>query len=269
MSINIQKVLDSIVRSLDRIIKMLDIALNAFYKLLDYLIKTFEEVAKKILDLLTNLLRVVFYVLPFIFMIIIGSQKNWFWMSITGWAVIVFVLVLFFRDFIAEIKGDNKTSSQSSPIQSKRAFFVILILNVLLISYSFIYYFIGISPEKYALGYFTEAPANEKANEIRETEYLNILSSKTDIDFITTLSTISNLGLLKSSKASPMLIEKLNGFVAKVLTENDTKEVSAIIEALENIGGENACNSLVKFEVNCSNNDLVLKAKKAANKICR
>ncbi|MGB8952608.1 MAG: hypothetical protein WCC06_08065 [Candidatus Aminicenantales bacterium] len=269
MSFNIQRILDSVVKTLDRIINMLDIALNAFYKFLDYLIKTFEEVAKKILDLLTNLLRVVFYILPFIFMIIIGSQKNWFWMSITGWAVIIFVLVLFFRDFIAEIKGDNKTSSQNMPIQSKRAFIVILILNVLLISYSFIFYFVGISPEKYILEFITEAPANEKANEIREAEYLNIISAKNNTDFSSTISTISNLGLLKSSKASPILIEKLNGFIAKELNENETKEVTAIIEALENIGGEDACNSLVKFEVNCSNNDLVLKARKAANKICR
>ncbi len=268
MSFNIHKILDSVVRALDQIIKMLDIVLNAFYKFLDYLIKTFEEVAKKILDLLTNLLRVVFYILPFIFMIIIGSKKNWFWMSITGWAVILFVLILFFRDFIAEIKGDSKTSSQNLPIQSKRAFIVILVLNILVISYSFIFYVVGISPEKYISNFIKEAPANEKANEIREAEYLKILSNKNNIDFSTIISTISNLGLLKSSKASPILIEKLNNFIAKELNENETKEVTAIIEALENTGGEDACNSLVKFEVNCSNNDLVLKARKAANKIC-
>lgn len=269
MAFNIQKVLDSVVKSLDRIINMLDIALNAFYKFLDYLIKTFEEVAKKILDLLTNLLRVVFYVLPFIFMIVIGSQKNWLWMSITGWAVIIFVIVLFFRDFMAEIKGDNKSLAQNLPKQSKRAFVVILILNLLLVSYAFIYYFIGVNPEQYVLELFKEAPANEKANEIREAEYLSILSSNTKADTTTTLSTITNLGLLKSSKASSILIEKLNGFVAKSLTNNDVKEVSAIIDALENIGGVEACNSLVKFEVNCNNVDLSLKAKKAANKICR
>ncbi|MDH7604443.1 MAG: hypothetical protein QHH13_06045 [Melioribacter sp.] len=149
MSVNIQKVLDSIVKVLDRIINMLDITLNAFYKFLDYLIKTFEEVAKKILNLLTNLLRVVFYLLPFILMIFIGSTKHWLWMSITGWAVIIFVLILFFRDFIAEIKKDSIGINQSLPTQSKRAFVVIFILNILMLSYTLIYYFVGISPEKY------------------------------------------------------------------------------------------------------------------------
>lgn len=269
MSVNIQKVLDSIVKALDRIINMLDVTLNAFYKFLDYLIKTFEEVAKKILDLLTNFLRVIFYILPFILMIFLGSNKNWLWMSITGWAVIIFVLILFFRDFIAEIKKDSKSINQSLPTQSKRAFIVILILNILMLSYTLTYYFVGFSPEKYITELFTEAPANEKANEIRETEYLNVLNSKNITDNQTIISTISNLGLLKSSKASLLLIDKLNSFIARELSENEIQVVSSIIDALENIGGEDACNSLVKFEVNCNKNDLALKARKAANKICK
>ncbi|MDH7604444.1 MAG: hypothetical protein QHH13_06050 [Melioribacter sp.] len=98
---------------------------------------------------------------------------------------------------------------------------------------------------------------------------MNVLTSKSNTDSATIISTITKLGLLKSSKASSLLIEKLNGYIAKNLTENESKVVSTIIDALENIGGENACNSLVRFEVNCNNKDLALKARKAANKICR
>lgn len=269
MSINIQKVLDSVVKALDKIINMLGIILNAFYKLLDYLIKTFEEVTKKILDLLTNFFKVVFYILPFVLMIFIGSKKEWFWMSFFGWAVIVFVLVLFFRDFIAEIKKENKVANKNLSTQSRRTIIVILILNILMLSYTLIYCLAGISPEKYISALFSEKPANEKANEIRELEYLNILTSKKNTQYATIVSTISNLGLLKSSKALPLLIEKLDGYMAKDLNDDEVKEVKSIIAALENIGKESACNSLVKFEVNSTNNELALKAKKAADKICR
>ena len=105
MSLNIQRILDSIITTLDRLIKTLDIALNSFYKLLDYLIKTFEEVSKKILNLLTNILRVLFYIFPFLLMVIIGPQKDWKWMTITGWVILILVIILFLRDFMAAIRG--------------------------------------------------------------------------------------------------------------------------------------------------------------------
>jgi hypothetical protein len=61
-----QKVLDTSVKVLDNRGRFVEVLLSSLYKLLDYLIKAFEEVSKKILNLITTILRLMYYILAFI-----------------------------------------------------------------------------------------------------------------------------------------------------------------------------------------------------------
>lgn len=271
MSFRISKIIDTLIKSLDKLIKTIDIAINSFYKLLDYLIKTFNQVSKKILNLFTNILRLIFYILPFIFMVIIGPQKDWKWMTVTGWAILILVMILFFRDFMAEIRGVSESEVEQKSVHSKRVFLIILILNIVLISYSVTYYLVGISAEKYISTLFSSTPLNKKADLIRETVYINILQSEKKYEHSQIVAAIKNLGNLKSQKAKPLLINILNDYNLKDMTFNNSniEEINCLIEALEKIGGSDVCSTLVTFEINCENEELKNKARKAANKICR
>ena len=204
-------------------------------------------------------------------MIIIGPQKQWKWMTITGWAVLILVMILFFRDFMAEIRGVNEEEVEQKSAYSKRVFFIVLLLNIILISYSITYYLAGISAEKYVVSLFTAPPQNSKADLIREVGYTNILQSKDNKEHPQIIDAIRNLGNLKSKKAKPILINRLNNYNSKdvVFNTSNIEEINFLIEALENIGGSDVCSTFVNFEINCSNEELKNKARKAANKTCR
>jgi hypothetical protein len=142
-----QKVLDTIIKVLDNLGRFVEVLLNSLYKLLDYLIKAFEEVSRKILNLITTILRLMYYILAFILMIILGPQKHWGWMTITGWSVIILVAILFTRDFIAEFRGRKESAPQQALSNPRRVFITVLILNLLMVGYSLLYFIGGISVE--------------------------------------------------------------------------------------------------------------------------
>jgi len=203
-------------------------------------------------------------------MIIIGPQKQWKWMTITGWAVLILVMILFFRDFMAEIRGVSEEENVQKTAYSKRVFFIVLLLNIILIAYSVTFFLAGISAEKYIVSIFTTAPQNSKADLIREDGYTNMLQSEDIKEHSQIIDAIRNLGNLKSKKAKPLLINRLNNYNSKdnVLNNTNIEEINLLIEALENIGGSDVCSTFVYFEINCKNEELKNKARKAANKTC-
>lgn len=267
MSLSIQSILDTTIKTLDRFIKTLDIVLNSLYKLLEYLIKTFEDVSKKILNLLTNVFRVLFYVLPFLLMILIGHQKDWKWMTLTGWTILILVMILFLRDFMAAVRGISANKEEEKSIYSKRGFYVVLILNILLASYSVSFYLVGISPEKCIVDFFSGAPKSSKAESIRESIYINMLENQERYQDSQIMAAIDYLGKLKSQKAKPLLIMRLNS-IKSDLDKKDIELIMHMIGALGNIGGSDACSTLVNFEINCNNSQLKQEAHKVADRIC-
>jgi hypothetical protein len=260
-------VLDKLVRALDLLGKTVEIFLSAIFKMLDYLIKTLEEVSKKILSLITSFLKLLFYVLPFVLMIVIGRLKEWTWMEITGYSVIGLVFILFMRDFISLSRGTQAAQPEKSPY-SRRVFLIVLVLNILLVGYSLMYYVAGINSEQYVYNLFQGVRVNTEADAIRETYYIDMLNS-TNID-VNVVDAIRSLGELKSENARPILIDKLLTFDLQAVntTPAHFDQINAIIEALQDIGGASACSSLVKVEIQSSNSEIKSKARKAADEVC-
>jgi len=263
-------IFDLLIKALDNLIKGVDIALNSFYKFLDYLIKAFEEVSKKILQLIANIFRLGYYILPFIFMIILGARKGWNWMSITGWSVLILVTILFFRNFIAEFRGKIEHELEKPIIHARKIFVIVLLLNILLGGYTIAYFVGGVSIEQFIADFFQGPRSSLKANEIRETRYIQILQTENQNVQSQISEAIRRLGDLKSITAKPLLIEKLMKFRThqSTMQSEEFNEASLIIEALARIGGAETCSTLVIFEVEAQNSQLKEKARKAADQVC-
>ena len=254
-----------IIKVLDTFLQIFDITLNAFFKFFDYLIKTLETVLKKIINLINRIFQLLYYLLSFILMIIIGTRKNWTWMTFLGWFVLLSIGILFFRDFIAfKLQSKSEPELEQTPTKTKKIF--ILFLNVLLlIIYSIMYF----NANAYITRLIKTNQPNTKADNIREVEYLSILKSD-DSDQYEISEAIDNLGKLKSNKSKSVLIDRLMNFNTRkeILDQETLSEINSIIKALENIGGEEACNSLVLLEVRSRDVQVKKMARKAANRIC-
>ena len=149
----IEKVTEHIVRVLDRIINAIDVLINSFIKLIDYTIKTLENVSRKILSLFSNVLRLSFYILPFILFIIIGNERDWKILFYTGIGVLLLVAVLFVRDLFAQFQGDDKPTEEKTS-KTGRVVFIILLLNIITILYSISYFFFELRLEEVIKGFF-------------------------------------------------------------------------------------------------------------------
>jgi len=141
--------MEMVIRFLNVIIKSIEILIDAFVKVLDRAIVTIETVSKKILSLFLSFFRLLFYILPFILFVIIGSSKHWSLIYYIGVVVLGLVFVLFVRDFLITFK-DRKEEGKSSKIEKAgRVIVIMIILNFITVTYAVVYYLFGISSEEY------------------------------------------------------------------------------------------------------------------------
>jgi len=96
--------MEMVIRFLNVIIKSIEILIDAFVKILDRAIVTIETVSKKILSLFLSFFRLLFYILPFVLFVIIGSSKHWNLIYYIGVVVLGLVFVLFARVFLITFK---------------------------------------------------------------------------------------------------------------------------------------------------------------------
>jgi len=139
-----------VIRILNAIIKSIEIFINAIVKVLDRAIVALETVSKKIISLFLSFFRLLFYILPFILFVTIGSSNNWIMIYYIGIIVLGLVIILFVRDFLIAFKNREEVEEKSSKIEKAgRVFFIILILNIITVTYSVFYYLFGIRSEEY------------------------------------------------------------------------------------------------------------------------
>lgn len=142
--------MEIVIRFLNVIIKSIEMFINAFVKVLDRAIIALETVSKQIISLFLSFFRLLFYILPFILFVIIGSSKHWSLIYYIGIFVLGLVIVLFMRDFLIAFKNREKVEEKSSKIEKAgRVFVIMLILNIITVTYSVFYYLLGISLEEY------------------------------------------------------------------------------------------------------------------------
>lgn len=142
--------MEIVIRVLNAIIKSIEIFINAIVKVLDRAIIALETVSKKIISLFLSFFRLLFYILPFILFVTIGSLNNWIVIRYIGIIVLGLVIILFVRDFLIAFKNREEVEEKSSKIEKAgRVFFIILILNIITVTYSVFYYLFGIRSEEY------------------------------------------------------------------------------------------------------------------------
>jgi len=142
--------MEIVIRVLNAIIKSIEMFINAIVKVLDRAIVALETVSKKIISLFLSFFRLLFYILPFILFVTIGSSNNWIMIYYIGIIVLGLVIILFVRDFLIAFKNREEVEEKSSKIEKAgRVFFIILILNIITVTYSVFYYLFGIRSEEY------------------------------------------------------------------------------------------------------------------------
>jgi len=141
--------MEMVVRFLNAIIKSIEILIDAFVKVLDRAIATIETVSKKILSLFLSFFRLLFYILPFILFVIIGSSKHWNLVFYIGVVVLGLVFVLFVRDFLITFKSREEEGESLKIEKAGRVIVIMIILNIITVTYSVVYYLFGISSEEY------------------------------------------------------------------------------------------------------------------------
>lgn len=142
--------MEMVIRVLNAIIKSIEMFINAIVKVLDRAIVALETVSKKIISLFLSFFRLLFYILPFILFVTIGSLNNWIVIYYIGIIVLGLVIILFVRDFLIAFKNREEVEEKNSKIEKAgRVFFIILILNIITVTYSVFYYLFGIKSEEY------------------------------------------------------------------------------------------------------------------------
>lgn len=141
--------MEIVIRFLNAIIKSIEILINAFVKVLDRAIVAIETVSKKIMSLFLSFFRLLFYILPFILFVIIGSSKHWSLIYYIGVVVLGLVFVLFVRDFLITFKDREEEEKSSKIEKAGRIIVIMIILNIITVTYSVVYYLFGISSEEY------------------------------------------------------------------------------------------------------------------------
>ena len=141
--------MEMVIRFLNAIIKSIEILIDAFVKVLDRAIVTIETVSKKILSLFLSFFRLLFYILPFILFVIIGSSKHWSLIYYIGVVVLALVFVLFVRDFLITFKHSKEEGKSSKIEKAGRVIVIMIILNFITVTYAVVYYLFGISSEEY------------------------------------------------------------------------------------------------------------------------
>jgi hypothetical protein len=119
---------------LDALIRGLELAVNIIYQTLDNLIEVIDRMARRIASLIYNGLRLLFYVFPFLSMIVIGDWEKLNWVWYIGIAFIALVIILFIRELLSQWLGSDR-SIEIDYAQRQRVFVLVLILNVATLGY--------------------------------------------------------------------------------------------------------------------------------------
>ncbi len=122
---------------LDALIRALDLAVNTIYRGLDSLIEVVDRMARRIANLIYNGLRLLFYIFPFLSMILIGDWEGLNWLWYIGIAFVSLILILFVRELLAQWLGSER-SIEIDNTQKQRVFVLVLILNSAMLAYFFL-----------------------------------------------------------------------------------------------------------------------------------
>jgi hypothetical protein len=114
---------------LDALIRGLELAVNIIYRSLDNLIEVIDRMARRIASLIYNGLRLLFYIFPFLSMIVIGDWEELNWVWYIGIAFVALVVILFVRELLAQWLGSDRTIEIDNT-QKQRVFVLVLILNI-------------------------------------------------------------------------------------------------------------------------------------------
>lgn len=119
---------------LDALIRGIELAINTIYRSLDNLIEVIDRMARRIAILIFNGLRLLFYVFPFLSMIVIGSWEELIWLWYVGIAFVALIAILFFRELLAQWLGSNR-AVEIDESQKQRVFVLVLLLNLTTVAY--------------------------------------------------------------------------------------------------------------------------------------
>nr|VFK39374.1 MAG: hypothetical protein BECKTC1821D_GA0114238_100610 [Candidatus Kentron sp. TC] len=153
--------MESVIKILNTIIAAIEIAIDEVAKVLDRAIVAIQSVSRKVISLFLAMFRLIFYLLPFVLFIVIGASKQWDFLFYIGIVVLLFVAVLFVRDFLVAFKEENIEDQKEARIEKAgRVIFIMIILNVLTVGYAVLYYFFNINIEQ-LLGALLQGWADE------------------------------------------------------------------------------------------------------------
>ena len=141
--------MEKIIKILNAAIDAIEIAIGAIAKVLDRAIIAIQSISRKIISLFLAMFRLMFYLLPFVLFILIGQSKDWALLKYIGIVVLIFVAVLFTRDFLVAFKEDNLEEKKEAKIEKAgRVIFIMIVLNVITVGYAILYYFFNINMEQ-------------------------------------------------------------------------------------------------------------------------
>ena len=141
--------MEKIIKILNTIIGAIEIAIDAIAKVLDRAIIAIQSISRKIISLFLSMFRLMFYLLPFVLFILLGQSKDWVLLKYIGVIVLVFVAVLFMRDFLVAFKEENIEEKKEAKIEKAgRVIIIMIVLNVLTVGYAILYYFFSINIEQ-------------------------------------------------------------------------------------------------------------------------
>ena len=127
--------IDAVIRTLDAIIRGLEMAINAIYRGFDFIINTIDRVSRRVAGLLLSGARLLFYICPFVSMVLIGSWERMDWLFWTGTIFLSLCIALFVRELLSEFKGVPSKGAELDKPQRYRVFVVVMFLNILAVGY--------------------------------------------------------------------------------------------------------------------------------------
>jgi uncharacterized membrane protein len=155
--------IDKLVSVLEYLYNFFLSAVRALEKVLENIVQALEGIIKRLIRLVEALLDTGFYAAPFILMVVIGPYKNWVWMIILGWVIISLAIIIFIINLIGLFR-DKPIDIPASPENLRKLRWIIGVLNIFMVTYSVLYFGVGISAEREILSLFGKTEQNPKAN---------------------------------------------------------------------------------------------------------
>jgi hypothetical protein len=262
---------EKVVDVLESIYNLFILALNALQTVLESIINALEGIINRFVHLVEVVLKVGFYVAPFVLMVVIGPIKHWIWMTIIGWIIISLVVIIFAANLIGALRGKENQGTVNNPQNLRKLNFTVGLLNFLMIVYSVLYFGVGISAEKELIALFGRTDQNQTANLVREEMYLKLVDPSEKTNSTQYIEAVQELGRLRSTRAVQPLIQELLSIdlTPEIIDEAILNKALLIIDALKAINSPEACTPLIQVETGTSNKQLKERARKAADFICR